>query len=369
MSTIIKHTVAAAINSAAEVGMRKLAWNAMRLYMSSDGPRMLREINALSGEMRNRAHDLDRDIGEMYQRALGEGSWMATAKLWGGAGVAALDKGSAYPTWYTVYEDAYIRQGIDQQEAIFMADKAVRNAHGSSGIVDLPAIQRGNEILRLFTIAYSFFSHNYNRIRNTPREIRFAIQDFRAGQENEARARATATAFRRILGAGLKFFIYTTVTGMAIDAIRKGLKSDDETATDALWKSAATGTTQELLGTIPFAREFAYPLTLGRIDPMTAPYAEIMKTIAKSVPDAYKEIFGMDVRRTPVGEYILAPGYLLGIPGAGQIAASAQYYYDKGQGIQRGDTIWEQARGYTFGKSHPGEPLRIPRGRSARHRR
>jgi hypothetical protein len=156
---------------------------------------------------------------------------------------------------------------------------------------------------------------------------------------------------------------------MAIDAVREGWKKDEETATDAIWRHAAVGTTQEMLGAIPFVREFAYALSAGRIDPMTAPYAEIMKTISKTVPDAYKEMFGMDVKRTPIQNYITAFGYVTGFPGMGQLAASSQYFSDVGQGIQRGDTIWEKARGYTFGKSHPGEPLRIPRGRSTRHRR
>jgi hypothetical protein len=369
MSTVIKHSIAAAINSAAEVGVGKLAWTIMRLYMSPDGPRMLREIISLSGEMRNRSHDLDRDIGEQYSRALGEGTWLATAKLYGGAMVAALDKASAFPTWYVVFEDAYIRQGLDKQEAIFMADKAVRNAHGASGIIDLPAIQRGNEIVRLFTIAYSFFSHNYNRIGNTPREMRFAIQDFRAGQENEARARATAKMFRRLFGTALKVFIYTTVTSMAIDAVRERWKREDETATDAIWRHAATGTVTELLGTLPFARDFAQPLTHGKLDPYASPYQEIMKTIIKTIPDVYQDWVTRDTRRSHVRDYITALGYTTGIPGMGQLAASAQYYFDQKEGIQPSEGFGDKFRGYTFGRADPDEPLRIPRGRSTRFHR
>jgi hypothetical protein len=369
MSTVIKHTIAAAINSGAEVGVGKLAWTSMRLYMSPDGPRMLQEIIGMSGEMRNRAHDLDRDIGEQYRRAMGEGTWMATAKLYGGAMVAALDKASAFPTWYVVFEDAYIRQGLDKQEAIFMADKAVRNAHGASGIIDLPAIQRGGDVMRLFTIAYSFFSHNYNRIGNTPREIRFAIQDFRAGQESEARAKATAKMFRRIAGMGLKVFLYTTVTAMAIDAVRERWRREDETATDAIWRHAATGTVQELLGTIPFAREFAAPLTSGRIDPLTAPYAQIMKTFAKIPPDLYQDWVTKETRRSHIGDYITALGYGSGIPGMGQLAASAQYYFDQKEGIQPSEGFGDKFRGYTFGRADRDEPLRIPRGRSTRFHR
>lgn len=373
MSTVVKHGIAAGINSGAEVGVGNLGAVMMRMYMSPEGPRMIQEILSLSGEMRNRVHDLDRDIGEQFRRAAGESGTYATFKLWGGAFVAAVDKFTAFPTWYVTFENAYLRQGMDKQEAIFVADKAVRNAHGASGLPDLARVQRGNELERLATVAYSFFGHSYNRLGNMPREIKFAIQDKRAEQREGARAQATARMWRRFFGVVLKFLLYTTVTGTAIHAVRQKWKKPGESGTHAFIRHTTTSTAEEVLGTLPYIREFSGALDYfwgdqATVDPMNTPFFEVAKNFVKVPADLYKDLTHQ-TKREHASDYIIALGQALQLPGAGQLASSAQYYFDKKEGIQPSEDIWDLTRGYAFGRARPGEPLKIPRGRSTTFRR
>ena len=104
------------------------------------------------------------------------------------------------------------------------------------------------------------------------------------------------------------------------------------------------------------------------IDPLGTPWGEVVKAFAKVPYDIVQDIKGM-THRSHVGDYITAVGYAGKIPGMGQIAASAQYYFDQQAGIQP-NTGWADAmRGYLFGRSAPGEPLKVPRGRSTTFRR
>jgi hypothetical protein len=85
--------------------------------------------------------------------------------------------------------------------------------------------------------------------------------------------------------------------------------------------------------------------------------------------DMYKDFVVKDTQRSHVRDYLTALGYGTPIPGMGQLAASAQYYFDQKEGIQPNEGFGDKFRGYTFGRADPDEPLRIPRGRSTRFKR
>jgi hypothetical protein len=61
---------------------------------------------------------------------------------------------------------------MGEQDAVYFADKTVRNAHGGGGVKDMAAIQRGNEFQKLFTMFYTFWNHNINRIIDTAKRVK-----------------------------------------------------------------------------------------------------------------------------------------------------------------------------------------------------
>jgi hypothetical protein len=58
--------------------------------------------------------------------------------------IAGLDMASAIPI-YTFAEKHFLKQGFSPEEASIKADMIVRNAHGSAGVADLPAVLKGPE--------------------------------------------------------------------------------------------------------------------------------------------------------------------------------------------------------------------------------
>ena len=50
------------------------------------------------------------------------------------------------------------------RSAIFAADRKVRNVFGSGDVKDLAAVQKGSELMKLFTMFYGYFSVQANAI-------------------------------------------------------------------------------------------------------------------------------------------------------------------------------------------------------------
>jgi hypothetical protein len=79
---------------------------------------------------------------------------------------------------------------MGEQDAVYFADKTVRNAHGGGGVKDMAAVQRGNEFQKLFTMFYTFWNHNINRIIDTAKRVK----ELPAGYA-EAKERASGRPF------------------------------------------------------------------------------------------------------------------------------------------------------------------------------
>jgi hypothetical protein len=93
-------------------------------------------------------------------------NWRQRQMLYGRLAVAFSDQMSAIPTWLAAYKKAFLA-GEAHADAVFIADKEMSRAHGSSFIGDKPAISRmGNnlpgEITRWFTSLYNFWNHQVN---------------------------------------------------------------------------------------------------------------------------------------------------------------------------------------------------------------
>lgn len=175
VSTIITQVVGYS-SSAEMVPVKRLA-GAIKDFVR-DPLAMSEEVNRLSGEMRFRSANLDRDIRDQIRAQTGQKSLLEQARKFAFVGIGYADRIVTVPTWVAAYQDHLSRLPTDKEGAIAHADKVVRMTGGSGSAKDLAAMTRGkNEAAKLVTMFYSYFSAYYNRQRNWGRAAKRAISD------------------------------------------------------------------------------------------------------------------------------------------------------------------------------------------------
>lgn len=173
ISTIISQL--AGYSSSLELVPIKHMAGAMKEFSMS--PRaMWAEVNAKSGMMRYRGVNLDRDINDQMKALTGKHGIVDEAKRFSMWGIGFMDRVVTVPTWVAAYRDHMQRNPGDEAGAISHADKVVSLTQGGGGPKDLAAIQRKNELTKLVTMFYSYFSSYYNRQRTWKRDMERKIK-------------------------------------------------------------------------------------------------------------------------------------------------------------------------------------------------
>lgn len=115
---------------------------------------MAGRLESFDRDMRDTAKRLQRSRAENVLQTVRETAFtpMAYMQLW------SVDM----PTWWGAYEKGLQDFHGDEAMAVDYADSMVRQTQGSGSTKDLSAIQRGNDLQRLFTMYYSFFNVLYN---------------------------------------------------------------------------------------------------------------------------------------------------------------------------------------------------------------
>jgi len=227
-------------------------------------------VYAKSGEIRHRSDKIDSDFGTLWEKSLGKNTLRTQFAHFSMSLVANLDLWSAIATWDTINEIG-LRKGLGEEEAIARAEKAVRDAHGASGITDLAAIQRGGEFLKWNTMFMGYFVHNYNRNRNTAR----IAMDKTMLQGNAKWA---------AVGAGAMFYLI----GPALlhEVLRGKEHKKDEGWGSYMADVATMGIASQLGGGIPYLRDALYAIEHGKaprtiledvIGGWTAPFRDLNK--------------------------------------------------------------------------------------------
>jgi hypothetical protein len=170
MTTIVQQFVGAT-QSIDEIGPVAFA-RGMNLFFGSGGLADLGKrgdfIRGKSGMMRNRLLSFDRDIRDATKAITPIKKFRAdvTKAAFLGIGLSQW-YGVDAPTWMGAY-DKYIREnqgkGLTELDnaAVDYADSVVRQTQGGGATKDLSKIQRGDELMRLFTMFYSYFNVLYN---------------------------------------------------------------------------------------------------------------------------------------------------------------------------------------------------------------
>lgn len=229
--TVLKHGPTAAVNSMYEVGLRAFtrdfAGTAMpllrdsvtHLFTGDEGSanRTLQFILNNSEEIRRRDRNWQETIGGAHKVVEGLPSLRDRVIMWGSKPVALSDMLSAMPTWLAAYKDEFAQTG-DHGNAVFAGERAVRRAHGSTAITNLPElVRRSGPFGSWLTTLYGFFSTQMQRRA----EIAFMTNDtYKLVKEGELKAAAsnvpklTALTFAAVIWPTI---VEEYVTGIGTD--------------------------------------------------------------------------------------------------------------------------------------------------------
>jgi hypothetical protein len=285
-------------------------------------------VQEKSGEMRHRSNALDRDLRDGVRKLMGKKGAVAWIQSKSFAGIALFDALVSNPTWIGGYEQAKA-EGYSEAEAVMSGDRAVRLSQGSGGAKDLAAVQRGSDLMKLFTMFYSYFSVLYNRLRNMGRLKNIGEIGF--------------------MDVAFKSFVMVMAPALISEMLaNRGPDDDEDPAAWALREIAFYP-----LGTIPIVRDMAnvwkdgysYSLTpLSRALELSSRLpGQIEKTLEgeKDVDDFIFQAFDL-------------PGYLFGLP-TGQVKNTTRYIWDVWNGDIRPDDGGDMLQGLLFGEKKGGK--------------
>lgn len=351
ISTMLVHGSTALSNSIGEVGPKWMA-SGMRSFLSEGAISGARDfIFERSGEMRNRMNEIDRDIRDALRdmdlhsqgTAIGTaGKGLDAVKRFAYFGVAQLDMMSAMPTWMGAYNKA-LHEGMAEQDAIYAADKAVRNAHGAGGVKDLSAVQRSkSEFMKLTTMFYSFWNHFYNRQRDIARTAASIPGSIQQGNYQKA-----AGDFGMVLARSLFYFIVPQMLHALINPHKGQGAGDDPNEPLALWAAKEIGL--GMFSGIPIVRDLASSAMSGE-DYKLSPVVQMVSSLGKSGKDIVNAAEGKPVSDQWVKHAVQNTGYVFGLP-TGQGASTAQFLWDVGDGKQSPQDLSDWYHGLVFGRT------------------
>ena len=125
-------------------------------------------VDQRSPMMRYRRETFDRELRDYINRNLGNLKDFDVDKhKFYFTMISTVDQLTVYPTWTGAYLQGQEKFKGNEQKAIEYADMITRRTQPASAPKDLPAIQRGSEFQKLFTMFYTHFSNVYNETART----------------------------------------------------------------------------------------------------------------------------------------------------------------------------------------------------------
>lgn len=345
-TTMMIHGATAASNSVGEVGARWML-SGIRAFDTPAKWVATRDfVFERSGEMRNRMNEVDRDVRDALREMEQHSNRNPAQKAYDGArrfayyGISMLDMGSAMPTWVGAYNKA-LHEGMAEQDAVYAADKAVRNAHGGAGAKDLAAVQRGEEYQKLTTMFYSFWNHFYNRQRDIGRRAMQAYDTAREGDYGQA-----ARDFAMVAARSWFYFVVPQLIHAALKPSPGQQQHEDQS-----WLSwAAEEVALGMVSGIPIFRDIAASAATGR-DYTATPAAQMVNSMFKSYKDlaAATGLSDHEVSDKWLKHAVQNAGYVFGLP-TGQVSGSVQFLWDVMHGDQNPRDVADWLHGLVYGK-------------------
>lgn len=328
ITTMLQQTVGYS-NSVQRIGEAAMA-NGARLF-ATNPKQMTATVFAKSGEMRHRANNIDRDMRANMKRFTGKEGVQPAVARFAFKGIAMFDLAVTLPTWLGAYH-----QGLDQkmteQEAIYYADKMVRDTQGAGASKDLSSIQNGNEFLRWMTMFFSYANVLYNAQLGLWTDARYG--------------KMTPKLFASLMHQ----LLYLMIIPPLLSALITGNGPDDDEDW-TLWaaRNVGFGAFQGL----PFLRDVAGAAknaVEGKFSSgvKLTPVAGIPESAIRLAKDAAKLAEGEPTSKTSVKNLFNMAGFLMGLP-LGQPGLTAQFIVDASTGVENPEDLWDWVRGLTIG--------------------
>jgi len=302
-------------------------------FQGSEMPPMMAFALERSGELRSRIDTLDRDIRMGLNQLAGKPGLAAEIQRFAFHGIGYADRLVAVPTWVGAYNKS-LSEGSTEEQAIYEADKAVRVSQGSGAAKDLASVQRmtgtWGGALKLLTAFYSFMSAQYQRERTLGRDVR-------AMSRNDL-PRLMARAWWLL----------------AVPPVMAALISGQGPGDDEDW---GTWSFKQMLfnalGPIPGVRDVTHPVWDGAAgnkgyDYQISPLQRAGQSLVVTAKDIGKIVRGEDTHRA-TRDTLETAGYATGLV-PGQLAASAQFLVDVGNGDADPQSVADWYNGLVKGK-------------------
>jgi len=167
MRSWTKHSMIALSHSIGSVKPEFLARAVAELsFGSSQQEDMLKFVNNMSGEVRSAMQDVDRDIQSQISLAQKTGP-INFVQQHAYTMYGASKRIEATVLWLGKYYEA-LSESMDEERAIFLADKTIRDTQGGGSALDLPGLYRQGddwqgELAKLFYLFSSFENTTVNK--------------------------------------------------------------------------------------------------------------------------------------------------------------------------------------------------------------
>lgn len=263
-----------------------MAWGLKRVLTEKG---IVDNVMEVSGEMRHRIDNIDRDLSHAMKQLSGKrGAWKKFQRSTL-MHIAYIQFYSVdMPAWLAA-QDKALKEGKSESEAIKSADSLIRKTQTAGGTKDLSQIQRQRGLMNAFTMFYSFFNLLYN------------VQARAIGDTNFKKPTDVAKFAAR---AAVVLILPT-----ALEAMMRGEAPDDEESyikwlaiKSTLYSATSIAFVRDLTG---IAEGFGYSNT--PLDSIPKEMAKAIKEIAK----AYDE--GEMTKETAVKAFSAA-GFASGFP-------------------------------------------------------
>lgn len=361
LRTVEKHTLTAGLLSAREVGLPNFleALTSLLSRGERDTENNWQFALRKSEELQRRHQNFNEQVRGAQESALRstvQGTFMTFRQALLHAGttpVAFFDLLSAVPTWLAAYKTGLEKTG-NVGDAVYLADRAVRRAHGSTAMTNRPGVMRGGELGNWMTSLYSFF----NRMANAQYELAWRAKISAGfGEGSDA---AIKEAVKKDSNLWLGLFTYVIAPAVIEELVTPYTNAEKESWGYSAGKVIARGLASSWVG----VRDLVSALVEQK-DPTLGMASTDVKEFTDLVRDLQKKSLGMDKERAgkTVKHAITAFGAATGLTNAEE-GNLAEFLIDLKSGKAKPKTIGDWWRGLTKGEIRQKEdrPDLVERG-------
>lgn len=329
VSTMVQQ-VAGYANSLQRLGSKDMLAG-MAEFWPNPG-RAAKQVYALSGEMRHRANNLERDVKANLDKFRGKSTWKASLGRFAFRGIALGDLSVSIPTWLGAYRKG-LADGFDDADAIAYADKMVRDTQGSGGSKDLSSFQNGSETWKIMGMFYNILNVFYNAQQGI-------VED----------ARKPNKSFSDYADIAWQVSMLMIVSPIMVALLSGQGPDDDEDKLYWAMRQAGFGAfsgipiVRDLMGTL--SREMGGKPSAGfKMSPVAGP----LEGSIHLVKDLTKVVSGDEMSKNFFKNTFNVVGGFAGLP-TGQIGVTSQFLFDSLiSGAENPNNLLDWMRGLTFG--------------------